>query len=649
MKIVPLDFETFWSQTHTLKKMSPIEYVMHPETELISCSMKYGNAPARCAFGEADIRAMLAEVDWSDAMAVGHNMSVFDALIMAWRLGIRPLMWGCTLAMARPLHAKTVGLSLAALVQHYGIGVKNAQVLADTRGKHLADFEIEDLLRMQVYNCEDTEQCGQLLHILKRHYTAAELWHIDANIRMLVEPEFELDTELLQDALQRERDQKHQALVTLGNMLGLQDNVFMADEVKKRMASAPKFSAVLQAQGIEVPMKRSKTDPRKLIPAIAKTDEPMVALLDHDNEVVAAAARARLATKSTQLETRIQSFLATYQTLGKLPVPAHYCGADTTGRDSGFLYNMYNLPRINRKKPRISDALRGSVRAPAGKKIVAADSSGIELRVNHTLWQVARSMSLWSADPQADLYIGTASDYYGEEVTKEDPRRQFGKVLELSCGFGIGAAKLRDQARAQYGLRLTPEEALAGVGAWRARYPEITSKDAQSPGGWVRCQNALEDIRTGREVAIDPWGLCGTEQDAIVLPSGRRIRYPDLRQEWGEKFREVDGQLEVKRERSWVYAHGRHKAYLYGGKCTENIVQALARDIIFEQSIEFFKRTGLRPKHKVYDELVYLVDDSVAEELLEELLQVMRTPPKWWPQIVLWSEGAVADCYGDAK
>ena len=52
---------------------------------------------------------------------------------------------------------------------------------------------------------------------------------------------------------------------------------------------------------------------------------------------------------------------------------------------------------------------------------------------------------------------------------------------------------------------------------------------------------------------------------------------------------------------------------------------------------------------EVYDELVYVVPEAEAESHLTTLLSVMRTPPTWWPELVLWVEGDIADTYGDAK
>lgn len=604
MQLATVDFETYWDSEHSLSKMDPIQYVMSPKTELQLMSIKIDGYPTDVLVGEDEMQRTCRKLDWSTKLVIAHNNSGFDALIMAWRLGIRPAMWGCTLAMARPLHAKTVGLGLGKLVQHYGIGVKDNTALVQTRGKCLADFTPQELDALIRYNRDgDTEQCYALFHRLKKHFTPAEMWHIDCNIRMMVEPEFRLNTALLETALSVERSNKHKALLDLAQLLqpeGLDwgDEPAVAEWVREQMASSAKFAAVLESRGVPVPLKRSPKRPEQMIPAIAKTDEAMEELLDHDDEVVQAAARARLSTKSTQLETRIQSFLGTYKTLGKLPVPAHYCGADTTGRDSGFLYNMLNLPRINKKKPKVSDALRNSIEAPPGKVILVRDLSGIELRVNHTLWRVARSMKLWQENPKADLYIGTAAAYYKvpeSEITKEDPRRQLGKVFDLSCGFGIGHVKLRSQARAQYGLRLTLEEAKAGVDTWRALNPEIA---ARKTGGWALCDDALHYIARGDKVRIDPLGLCTTEKDAIVLPSGRRIRYPDLRQEWVKKHKDVDGQLVVTEELTWVYAHGRHQAYLYGGKVDENCVSG---DALVLTDSGYIRLADVTQKHRVHD------------------------------------------------
>jgi hypothetical protein len=62
-----------------------------------------------------------------------------------------------------------------------------------------------------------------------------------------------------------------------------------------------------------------------------------------------------------------------------------------------------------------------------------------------------------------------------------------------------------------------------------------------------------------------------------------------------------------------------------------------------------FLETGRRPALEVYDELVYIVEEDHAEDFLDVLQGRMRQPPAWWPELVTWSEGDIADSYGDAK
>ena len=637
MKLIVGDFETYWSQTHSLSKMSPIDYVMHPDTEVISLSLKIDDEPTRVWFGEAAIRKRLQAQDWSDVMLVAHNMSAFDAMLFAWRFGVNPKVWGCTLAMARPLHSKTTGNSLAKLVEHYGLGVKDNTALLNTKGKHLCDFTNTELLAMEEYNRDDTDQCHGLFQALKKHYNAEELWQIDSTIRMLVEPKFMLSRQVLDKALSDVRIQKQQALAQMASVLyemEVDDNPAVEEVVRSKLASTAHFSKLLRARGVRVPMKQSPSNPEKRIPALSKTDEEFLALQEHEDPVVALAASTRLDVKSTILETRLETFTAVGKALkGKLPIPLHYCGADTTGRWSGFLYNPQNLPRVNPDKPKLSDALRKSMRAPKGYKVVVADLSGIELRVNHFLWEVPSSMALYQASPdKADLYKDFAHRLYKvklEEVTK--PQRQIGKVAHLGLGFGAGGGAFQKVAKTMGGVDLSLEEAQAITAQWRLEYENIVL-------GWRRCHEMLQLISQEDRVVIDPWSLMETSAEGIHLPSGRVIRYPLLREEVNENGRS-----------EWVYGTGRHQARIYAGKVTENCVQALARDVIAGNAYQMYKQTKLRPSLAVHDELVYIVPESDAPAALETLQTIMRTPPNWWPQLITWSEGDIADNYGDAK
>jgi len=646
MRIITVDLETYWAKDHSLSKMSPMAYVMHPDTELISMALKEEDGPTDVFFGEDKIRKALSRISWSDVLLIGHNMSGFDAIALSWRLGVKPKMWACTLAMARPIHSITVGGRLGKLVAHYDLGFKDQTALFQTQGKHLCDFTPDEIAAMKVYNKADTDQCYALFHKLKPHYSSKELWHIDATIRMLVEPKFDVNVPMLEAALSMERDQKRKHILMLAKHLRTNEMVEASDAVggaetiedleeavRSELASAPKFSKLLASLGAETPMKASPTNPEKQVPALAKTDEGFIALQEHENELVSAAARARLAVKSTLLETRLQAFIdvAGY-TNGKMPMPLNYCGAVTTGRWSGWAYNPQNMPRVTPDKPKISDALRGCLKAPPGHKVVVADLSGIELRVNHFLWKVKSTMDLYAEDPKADLYRAAGALAYGcspEEVTKE--QRQIEKIKALGLGFGAGAATFVKVAKTMGGLDIDLDQAKAWVESWRTQYIEIVR-------GWRTCHARLQDIRDGVETAIDPWGLMVTCAAGIRGPSGRIIRYPALHTE-----------TDTRGGHEWWYGTGRHRARIYAGKVDENCVQFLARDIIADNALDTFKLTGFRPQLSVHDELIFCVPEKEAQPLLDALQGVMRTPPKWWKELVTWSEGSMADTYGAAK
>ena len=172
MKPIFLDFETYWDVTHTLSRMSPTEYIQSPKTEIISVAIKEGvDGETYVLFGEDKIREHLQSMDWSNAMAIGHNMSGFDSMILAWRMGVNPKMYGCTAAMARSQYSKTgcnvegkflIGVSLKKLAAEFGVGKKLDLEATNTKGKYLKDFTPEELADMSEYNKVDTDLCAEL-------------------------------------------------------------------------------------------------------------------------------------------------------------------------------------------------------------------------------------------------------------------------------------------------------------------------------------------------------------------------------------------------------------------------------------------------------------------------------------------------------
>ena len=71
--------------------------------------------------------------------------------------------------------------------------------------------------------------------------------------------------------------------------------------------------------------------------------------------------------------------------------------------------------------------------------------------------------------------------------------------------------------------------------------------------------------------------------------------------------------------------------------------------MIADNALTVQRELGLNPALMVHDELVYVVPASRAQGVLDDVQSIMRTPPDWWPELVTWSEGDIANNYGSAK
>ena len=636
MRICAVDIETYHSATHSvsrgkLKDLSYI-YAMHPQTEIICCGFVWDDGETNCILGEGAIRDYIKSVDWSDTLVVGHNMAEFDSIFLRWRLGMDPAMWGCTLAMARPRLAKSVGLSLDNLSKHFGLGGKTSDILASTEGKNLADFTTDELDEMISYNVRDCQLCLDVFKELMKAGLSSkvELCVIDATVRMMTDPQMELDIARLDQALDDERDRREQALQSLARKVG---GSWTTAELEKTLRSANKFAELLKGLGVSsIPTKPSPTNPAKTTWAFAKTDEAFRDLAADANPAVAEACTMKMHLGSDMLESRAGRLKDAQAACPweRLPVLLRACGADTTWRWSAWgKTNMQNTPRINGTE---SDALRKAIRAPAGQELVVVDATAIELRINHTLWKEPSSMHLFMADPAgADIYRAfAASALYNKSADDVTPdERRVGKVAQLQLGYQSGYVTLCAQAR-QQGVDMSLTEALSVTNAWRGAYPNIVA-------GWATCHDALRRMAAGEgNIPLDTWGLCHGHPEGVSTPGGF-IAYPSLKRVWR------DGREQ------FVYWDGKMWVNIYGGKVVANIVQHLARQIFVGYVLAIKARLGKYPAALVHDEVLAAYQKEKAEEALNSTLDIMRQAPPWWPELVLWAEGGRGQVYGDIK
>lgn len=617
MDIVTIDFETYYDKDFSLSKMTTEAYVRSPQFEIIGVGVKINDDPADWYSGDNPGR-FLKSLDYRDKAILCHN-TAFDGAILSWHFGIRPRLWLDTLSMARPLHNIVVGGSLAKLAAHYKLGQKGEEVLAAI-GKHRGNFTPDELARYGQYCVNDVELTKKLFDKLRIGFPAKELMVIDQTLRMYTEPVIELDVPLLEKHLAEVREAKAKLMEQVSTT---------TDDIMSNL----KFAAALQQLGVEPPRKISATTGKETW-AFSKTDKEFTDLQEHPDERVQALVSARLGVKSTLEETRTEALIGVAGR-GRLPIMLNYYGAHTGRFSGGDKLNLQNLPS------RGNTTIRRALKAPQGQVLIACDSSQIEART--VAWVAGQTDLVQAFAEKRDIYSEFASEVYGRKVTKADKVERFvGKTCVLGLGYGMGAEKFRRTLEIGQGgisVKIDISEAERIVRLYRQKNWKIVEF-------WQRCGNALRDMLYGgsnelhREVRYN--------KDGIRLPSGFLIQYPALR-ETANGFQYIaDSRSYQKAAKDKVLGSGNSEipwTRIYGGKTTENIVQALAALVIREQMAEAGKH--FKVAFQVHDEIIIAVPEDNALADQTKLEAIMSTPPMWAQDLPVACESGIAAAYGD--
>ena len=332
-----------------------------------------------------------------------------------------------------------------------------------------------------------------------------------------------------------------------------------------------------------------------------------------------------------------------------------FYGAGRTGRFAGRLVQVQNLPRnylpdldaartLTRQgnldalellydsvPDTLSQLIRTAFIPSEGCRLIVADYSAIEARV--IAWLARETSTLRAFRDGKDLYCETASRMFGVPVEKHGVNaelRQKGKIATLACGYNgsVGALKAMGALR----MGLAEHELKPTVDAWRAANPNIVQL-------WADVEQAALDAITTRST-LRLRNLCFSVESGILfitLPSGRRLAYVQPRlgeNRWGGTSITYSG---VTTGRKW----GRLETY--GGKLVENIVQAVARDLLVH-AMQLVAEAGHRIVMHVHDEIV--IDepqDSVFT--VADACALMATLPAWADGLPLNADGYECDYY----
>ena len=344
-----------------------------------------------------------------------------------------------------------------------------------------------------------------------------------------------------------------------------------------------------------------------------------------------------------------------------------YYGANRTGRWAGRLVQLQNLPQnhieeldeardlaklhdlplmeLMYAKPThiLSQLIRTAFIAPEGYTFSVADFSAIEARVIAWVANEQWRLDLFK-DPKADIYCASASKMFGVPVHKGDELRQRGKVAELALGYGggVNALTTMDTKKA-----LTEEEKPQILSKWREANKKVVSL-------WKSLENAAKTCigtRRPQTYVIDEHSSIIFRYEGgamtIELPSGRKLFYPSARLS-SRTISGPNGEFDVQdisymgqEQTTGKWA----KLHTYGGKLTENIVQAISRDLLANAIFKVFDM-GYNIVLHVHDEIAAEIPKDGNEELtLNAMIDAMCSAPGWAANIPLRAAGYITDYY----
>lgn len=334
-----------------------------------------------------------------------------------------------------------------------------------------------------------------------------------------------------------------------------------------------------------------------------------------------------------------------------------YYGANRTGRWAGRLVQMQNLPRNYLKTldyarslvkaknyegvkllygnvpDTLSQLIRTAFIPSEGNKFVVADFSAIEARV--VAWLAGEQWVNEVFATHGKIYEATASQMFHvpiEKIAKGNPEyslRQKGKVATLALGYQGGTAALIAMGALQMGL--SEEELPDIVSRWRQANPRIRDLwYAVEQAALAAVQTAQPQAIYGLIFALEGDLIYGQSFLTIRLPSGRKLFYPKpfLKENQFGKLA-VHYYTVGQQTKKWEIAS------TYGGKMTENIVQAIARDCL-AVTLDRIAERGLKVVFHVHDEVII---DAPMKTTVEEICALMAEPIAWAPGLILKGAG----------
>ncbi len=658
MKYLSLDLETFSSEN--LSKAGVYRYVQAPDFDILLISYAIDGGEVQTidlAQGEALPLDLISAIISDDVIKWAFNAQFERICLSEWlkRKGYvleRPLpfghepeylnyldpeRWRCFMVwsayLGLPFSLEQAGSVLGLdkqklkegkdLIRYFSMPC-NPTKANGGRTRNLPEHDSEKWQLYKAYNKRDVETemvIQERLESFPMPDMEWENYHRDQKINDLG---ILIDKELAQQSIQMDKEVRAHALQKLQKLTGL-DNPNSILQLRDWLAG----------QGIE-----TESLDKKVVRKLLKTASGKV--------------KAVLETRQELAKSSIRKYQAMMDCVckdGRARGLFQFYGANRTGRFSGRLIQLQNLPRnkmdhleearmlarqgnldalevLFDSVPQVlSELIRTAFVPKEGRTFLVADYSAIEARV--LAWLAGESWRMKLFAEGGDIYCQSASEMFGVPVVKHGVNgelRQKGKISELACGYGGSVGALKAMGALEMGL--TEDELPGLVQSWRSSNPKIVRF------WWDVDSAAKTAVRKKEKTEVQGIGFRYQSGMLIItLPSGRELFYAKPRiaeNRFGGESITYEG---IGTGRRW------ERQETYGAKLVENIVQAISRDILCT-ALQTFKHSDI--VMHVHDEIVIESDPRMS---VEAVCKQMSQTPAWASGLKLDADGFTCSFY----
>jgi DNA polymerase bacteriophage-type len=640
MKSLSIDIETF-SSTDLLKS-GVYKYVQANDFTILLFAYSFDNDPVDVVdlvSGEEIPEEVFEALTDPRVTKKAYNAN-FERTCITKHLNIilSPDQWECTMAKASmlglplSLDAASKALKLEqgksasgkTLIRFFSIPCKPSKANGG-RTRNLPEHDIEKWQQFKEYCRQDVsveKEIGKRIAFFEISNNEKKLWQLDQKINdtgALLDPPF-VKNAIRMDVTYRDKLTKEAVEIT-----GL-DNPNSVNQLKEWI-SVETDSDAKSLTKESVPVLLSQTD----IEAVKRV----------------------LTIRGEMAKTSVKKYVAMTSVIcsdNRARGLLQYYGANRTGRWAGRLIQVQNLPMnkledldlarqlvlsgdlemfeilFGNVPDTLSQLIRTSFIASPGHRLIVVDLSAIEARI--IAWLAGEKWRLDVFKTHGKIYEASASQMFKvpiESVTKASPLRQKGKISELALGYGGGPNALITMGALKMGI---PEEELPKlVAMWRNSNRAIVKY-------WKEVDEAAQrTIYPGEHMNL-PHGIGFSRERNVMfieLPSGRKLSYlrPDLKtNRFGGSSLVYEGMDQTTKQ--W------QRIETYGGKLVENIVQAIARDVLAEGMLRL-DAAGYKIILHVHDEIVMEMPDGRGS--LEEAVKLMAAPISWAKGLPLDADG----------